>query len=144
MVAQNKSKKFDICEVLSAVTSLRLSSQGLGGFYAVLEHMTGSEIYTNQVDRAQGSQVKLICKQHPKLQNRFSQERLAKLSEQLQRRTSKPSRVRAVKAYLRAMSRAHGQHLALERSPSISYNPMDPFEEFALMYGRTDAIVIAR
>ena len=61
------SKPFHISDVLSITTGAFVSADGIGGIYRILGWMTGEELFTHQLPRAQDQCQGFLREQHPHL-----------------------------------------------------------------------------
>ena len=63
----NKTRDFDISDVLSVTTGLLVSTRHIDGVNDILGFMSGEELFTHQLPRVGNEAKPVILKQHPQL-----------------------------------------------------------------------------
>lgn len=61
------TKDFHISDVLSVTTGCMLSARGMGGFYDILNFVTGDDLFPHQISRALDECTPWLIKQFPQL-----------------------------------------------------------------------------
>lgn len=67
-MAERKTKSFPIAAVMSTVTGILVSEDGIGCVYEVLNWMTGESVYTHQIPRISREAQPVILALYPDMQ----------------------------------------------------------------------------
>ena len=62
-----EAKSFHLGDILSVTTGRLLSTDGIGGVYRILNHMTGDNLFTHQLPRAAQECAPALLEQFPAL-----------------------------------------------------------------------------
>lgn len=112
------TKSFDLGDVLSITTGCLLSPSGMGGIYKILNYMTGDNLYTHQLMRAEAECRPELLRQHPAL----ADVKTPALSGQTE-----------VETWVAAMAKIHGETLPVQPLPDGVHAYIDPIGEFKAM-----------
>ena len=126
----SEKRKFNLGDVLSIVDGHLLSDKGMGGVYAILNHMTGDSLFTHQLPRACDECRPWLLRWFPRLAEvgAFPEAEVANLDPE--------GRGRVIKEWLARQAAAVGEWFDVPRIPPDDHARIDPVEEAEQMFGK--------
>jgi hypothetical protein len=125
------TRPFHLGDVLTVTTERLVSPRHMEGVYDILNYMTGDNLFTHQLPRANGECRPALLAQHPQLAEvqvpDFGDDR--DLAEQ------------AVAAWLSEQVARYGETLPVEPLAEIDHTRIDPIHELGLMGVGKDRII---
>ena len=139
-------KTFHISDILSVTTDRLVSSRHIDGVYAILNFLTGDELFTPQLPRAIDECQPWLRAQFPTLfpDNQIMAELLDELDAMLKAHESKKARSAAVDKWVQLACGALGvpEHLPVYEMPEDEHTYIDALEELRAMKGDDRVTVV--
>lgn len=121
-----ETRQFHIGDIISAITGHLVSPRGIEGIYDILNWMTGDNLYTHALPRAQRECEPELRRQHPDLA-------AINVPDSIHDEAS-------LRAWLTEITPVYGETRAVAPVSGVDHTVIDPLAELAMM--RPDAPVI--
>lgn len=118
------TRTFDIGDIVSVTTGILMARRHVGAVYDLLGYMTGEQLMTHQLPRAQGQCRPHLVAQHPDLA-------AIEVPEPPEGGWTRET----VDAWLDEISAIHGAQHPVDPLPDAQRAPQNPIEELAEMVG---------
>jgi len=119
-------REFHIGTILSITQDRLISPDGVDGLYAILNYMTGDNLYTHQLPRAMRECRPWLLRQHPQLAG-FD-------GDEINRDNWQDHIARAVAMY--------GERLSVDPIPADDHERIHPVQELVDMVGPEKVVVV--
>lgn len=117
----NDVKRFHLGDVLSITTGALVSRDHMAGVYAILNHMTGEDLFTHQLPRAMDDAQPYLFDQFPEL-------RAVHFPGGLDSKE-------AVFAWVDEQAATYGEWFAVKAIPAVARMPHDPIVDAVAIAG---------
>ena len=139
------TRDFPLGTVLSVTDGRLLSPDGIGGIYAILNFLTGDDLFTHQPPRASDECRPWLLRQHSWLDGPEIRSELAELGLLLAKdRAAGPSAdpEAVVRGWLAKLEGRFPANIPVEPIPTDDHDVIDPIEEAERMFGKDRVRVV--
>lgn len=138
-----ESRQFHLGDALSITTDFLLSPRGMEGIYDLLNFMTGDQLFTHQLPRAQKECRPWLLRQHPQLDTSDTRYAVMELSVNL-RSVTREDRPYLCTGWLAQQVLRLGEMLNVSPIPVDAHERKDPIAELKEMRGGDEGIVVVK
>lgn len=141
-------RKFHISDILSVTTGRLVSLRHMDGVYDILNYLTGDDLFTHQLPRANRQCLPWLREQFPDLMpdanNRHIGRFIAAMADIAQSDAGKEERSHFIDEMVKELARDLGLPMELEVRPipSGEYQKINPLEEACSMMGNKNVIAV--
>jgi hypothetical protein len=138
-----KTKQFHLGDVLSVTTERLVSPRHVDGVYDILNFMTGDNLFTHQLPRANDECKPFLLEQFPQLATPEMDFAVAELGEMLKTKSGKAETEKLVAGWLAKQVAKYGEMFTVKPIPSEKHAVKNPIQEALEMIGpRTKVIAV--
>ena len=138
-----RERKFHLGDVLSVTMGRLISPRHIDGVYDILNFMTGDDLFTHQLPRANDECKPFLLEQFPQLATPEMDFAVAELGEMLKTKSGKTEKEKLVAGWLAKQVAKYGEMFAVKPIPSEKYAVKNPIHEVLEMIDpRTKVIAV--
>jgi hypothetical protein len=135
----SETREFHLGDVLSITTEMLVSPRHIGGVYEILNFLTGDNLFTHQLPRANRECKPWVERQHPDLSAEALAPNIEKLKFALRDTANDPATV--VGIWLGDMVAHFGETRTLRPIPREEHERVDPVTQAERMFGPERVII---
>jgi hypothetical protein len=135
-------QEFDLSDILSITTGRLVSTRHIGGVYAILNYMTGSDLYTNQLPYAMN-----LCQPHlralyPQLAEVSQSAALAALDTALSVASTTDEMAEIVAEWVEPLRGLYGHTLPVPQLAGLAETFANPMADLLQMHPRAEILLV--